>query len=153
MVDRPTINTGSCRTLFPFSLLSPPSFSLSRVWSSRRDSRSLQKNVQKAHHRIGPSQTTVAEKYPERMEGRSNVSKKSIQMSFVTLSRRVSARLPSFRVKPLQPVTISPKNSRSAAGKTKAIYSRLASASLRGKRISILRRLPSSTRSPKIKEV
>lgn len=140
MADRSTIKMGSCRTLFPFSLLSPPSFSLSRVSSSRRDSRSLQKNVRKAHHSTAPSPATVSEKYRERKEGRSKFSKKSIQMSFVTLSRHVSARLPSFRVKPLQPVTINPKH----GGKTKAINSRFPSVNLRlgGKRISILRRLP-----------
>jgi hypothetical protein len=100
--DRSTINTRSCRTLFSFSLLSPSSFS---SWSLLRDSRFPQKNVRKVHHIIGPSPATVAGKHRKRMDGRSKFTKKSIQMSFVTLSRRVSAKLSSFRVKPLQPST------------------------------------------------
>ena len=132
VADCSTINMRSYKTPSSFS------FKLSGVCSSRRDSRSLQKNVRKAHHLTGPRLATVAEKYRERTDGRSKIPKKSIQMSLVTLSRSVAARLPFFRVKLLQPVKISRKNFRSAG----AINSRLASVSSRGKPISILRHLP-----------
>ena len=102
MADRSTINTRSYKTIFPFSLLSPPSFA---PWSILRDYQFPQKNVRKAHHVTGPSSATVAGKHRKRMDGRSKTIKKSIQISFVTLSRRVSAKLSSFRVKPLQPST------------------------------------------------
>jgi len=102
MADRSAINTRSYRTLFPFSLLSPSSFS---SWSILRDLQFPQENDHKAHHVIGPSPATVAEKHRKRIDGRSKITKKSIQMSFVTLSRRVSAKLSSLRVKPLRPST------------------------------------------------
>jgi len=145
--DRPT---RSYRTLFPFPLLSS---SFSGIWSSRRDrdSRFVQKNVRKAHHLqvTDPSLARVTGKRERRDgrldgdDGRSKISKKSIQTSIVTLSRRVSARLPFFRVKSLQPVKISHKNIslRSAGKSTKGINSRFAPVSSRGKPISILRRL------------
>jgi len=133
----------------PFSLLSPP-FSFSGIWSSRRDSRFKRKTVRNAHHLSEPSLqlATVAGEHHERKDGRlddrSKISKKSIQMSIVALSRLVSAWLPFFRVKRLRPVNkISHKNFRNA-GKTKATNSRLASVNSRDKQISILRRLPTS---------
>jgi len=102
MADRSTINIGLF-SLLPYYRNRPSPYLpiISGVWWSRRDSRFLQENVRKDHHLTGPSLATVAGKYRERrLDGRSKISKKSIQMSFV---RSVAARLPSFRVKPLQP--------------------------------------------------
>jgi len=121
-------STRSYRTLLPLSLL-PSSFT--GIWSSRRE-----KNAEKAHHPTESSLVTVSGKHRERMGGRLKISKKSIQLSFVNLSRCVLARLPFFRLK-----SLSRKNFRIS----KAINSR--SVSSRGKQISILRKL--GTKEPR----